>query len=932
MLTTPTLGNICQLCDERIQIFHRLDDGGHESSSDVEIEVVENTNKTLPMQLVDSLAKGNFAQRAQRPETPVIVDDDDMLFNMFMQKFDQKNQLQRQQMETSLPQNPLNPVDGQYVHQFHAPYTPPQSTAGGSEGDETKVIEVLTSHESTPGPRTTTTTPQTLAAPSSHGISNSNMVDSQGHRIVAIIELDDNDENEQKNHESERNHSGLLTPATSSSNELSFTESIDHRSGLLSPNKSGFIQSPTKVENSQQIAAGADDDDEEIVFRKVDGVQEKSTTNKKRKRKSYDEKELRLVASLSLVSSDSEVEDDRPLKAKKHVENHQNEASGPASTQNVLNLVVNNATVSCKVCKLKLPDSESLSVHELVHQGVKCILCQVGFQQVKRLIYHMRRKHREYNGDALFEKPRSGQDSCMTIRLRYMQRTTFYECQLCGRIDEVFREHKEHIIEKHANESKTLKDPIMKQLKCPVCKEKCGAQYLSLCRHLISTHDYQQYKSHLRELVHVSAFGWNAARQQEVAKTAKIFQFIKRKTFFFECKICRKVVAGYLHHLRHVNKHQNAANEKTNIKSTTSTSNSNEIPPDRTFPNEGAVDPVGISKKLQKLDNKSKKNSKLNNKSMQIDKVKVKENAKKLLKSKADEEEKSKLKTKQTKFEKSKKNTIAAKSSETEVEIKDTKKKIQIKLNIKPKEKLIKKLPNVEKSTKGKTKKDIKSKNIKDEKVKGKTKQKHNNELKPQVKKVKVKPPIRQVDLPKFKCKYCLKKIKGFRLYNLHLLQQHKENEYTKCNTCNKIFTNTPTNKLNEHIKQCTHLLPASFKVKRKYCGKSTHSEDISEPCVKKVPEHNESFVDKQLEDSNRWLKDLLQLRKASELESVSVSNSTNTALCIPYKQTNLQCCYCLHLFANDQNLKEHTKLQHSQQKQQPQILIRYKPLKTIIN
>lgn len=91
LLTTPTLGNICQVCDERIQIFHRLDDGGHDSCSDVEIEVVENTNEALPMRLVDTIPDGDFVQRTQRPETPVIVDDDDMLFNIFMQKFDRSN-------------------------------------------------------------------------------------------------------------------------------------------------------------------------------------------------------------------------------------------------------------------------------------------------------------------------------------------------------------------------------------------------------------------------------------------------------------------------------------------------------------------------------------------------------------------------------------------------------------------------------------------------------------------------------------------------------------------------------------------------------------------------------------------------------------------------------------------------------------------------
>ncbi|GBP14907.1 Zinc finger protein 423 [Eumeta japonica] len=209
------------------------------------------------------------------------------------------------------------------------------------------------------------------------------------------------------------------------------------------------------------------DDDEEIVFQKVeDNQMENNTALKKRKRKIYDEKKLRLVACLNLVSSESESEDTEQMK-------NSISTSGTAALSPVV-----TKKYACKECETNFPDSQSLSVHERIHEGVKCVLCKIGFPQVKRLIHHMRRKHREYNGDALSEKPRSGQDSCMTIRLRYMQQTTFYECQLCGRIDDVFREHKEHILEKHPNESKSLKDPIIKQLKCPVCKIKCGAQYL----------------------------------------------------------------------------------------------------------------------------------------------------------------------------------------------------------------------------------------------------------------------------------------------------------------------------------------------------------------------------------------------------------------------------------------------------------------------
>ncbi|XP_046802643.1 uncharacterized protein LOC111674887 [Lucilia cuprina] len=916
LLTTPTLGNICHVCDERIQIFHRLDDGGHDSCSDVEIEVVENTNKALPMQFVDAIPNGGFVQSAQRPETPVIVDDDDMLFNIFMQKFDQKTQIQRHQMAEQ------QQADGPFVNQFHAPYTPPQSTAGGSEGDESKVIEVLTSRENTPAPTT-----QALPPPPH---TNCNLIDSQGHRIVAIIELDDVDENDSKNND--EIHSGLLTPAASSSNELSFTESIGHRSGTLSPNKYANFKSPSNNERRQ--SAAAEEDDDEIVFRKVDIEQDKSPDIKKRKRKSYDEKELRLVASLSLVSSDSEAEDS-PIKVQ--IKN----SSNPPTVAETSSFVSQDPLI-CKVCKIKFPDSESLSIHERIHQGVKCTLCQVGFQQVKRLIHHMRRKHREYNGDTLSEKPRSGQDSCMTIRLRYMQRTTFYECQLCGRIDEVFREHKEHIIEKHANESKTLKDPIMKQLKCPLCKAKCGAQYLSLCRHLISSHEYQQYKSHLRELVHVSAFGWNAARQQEVAKTAKIFQFTRRKTFFFECKICRKVVAGYLHHLRHVNKHQAPSNEQTKVRGVTP----NEIPSplSTTLATKNSFDlgktqnkdKLSVSKHQQKkVDNKSKKlssKSKQNKKSMQIEKVN--EKTKKIQKSNECTVQKPKLKISQKKplkMDKSKKTALTTNIKETGT-VNESKKKIQLKIKLKPKDKETKEIPSGEKFNKRRLKNESSKIKTKDnDKLRGKSKVKakaKDADQKPQVKKVKVKPPIRQIDLQKFKCSYCLKKFKGFRLYNLHLLQQHKENEYTECNTCNKLYTNSSLT--TEHIKQCPQTFPA-YKRKRKFSDKSSLSgnfiDNSSQLYANTVPKKcDENFSN--LKDNYLWLKDLINIKKSSRISDskLTYNESTDTALYIT-KQSNIQCCYCLHLLPNGKALEEHIKQQHSQKSD---ILIKYKPFKSV--
>ena len=857
MLTTPTLGNICQECDERIHIFHRLDDIDHDSFSDIEIDVINNTNKLpLPSQQNYSSSKDDFHQRQQRPETPVIVDDNDMLYDIFMKKIDQQRQFRSQLLTDATT---TDQQTQQFVSQFHSTYTPPQSSAGSSEGDESKVIEILTSRESTPAAAIPILPPQ----------KQSGLVDQHGHRIVAIIELDDGEENECKTNETGDKNCGVLIPLTNCSKDLP------------------FIQNHNQNQKSENCHPSLEDD-EEIVFRKVDSEKDNSSVPKKRKRKSYDDKQLRLVASLSLVSSDSETEECNVRQ--------ENEKS---LIDRTTTKVVSNF-ISCGFCKLKFPDSESLSVHERIHQGVKCILCEVGFTQIKRLIHHMRCKHREYNGDVLSEKPRTGQDSCMTIRLRYMQRTTFYECQLCGRIDEIFKDHKDHIIDKHANESKSLKDPMMKQLKCPVCKAKCGAQYLSLCRHLITSHEYQDYKNHLRELVHVSAFGWNVVRQQEVAKTAKIFQFIKRKTFFFECKICHKVVAGYLHHLRHVNRHQ--ANGKPII---TKQFLQNDLKETVMNAKRTAKQPIHTSDTINKSNVKSKS----------------KQKSKELLKIEEDSAKNYKkiLKTKKT--EKLKTNPIKRKPGEIETKLVESKTKIQIRIKPKPKDTL-KSNQSVVKLTKVRPKKESGSSKNKDNdkrKPKGKGK---DNVQKPQFVKVKVKPPIRQIDLQKFKCNYCSKKFKGFRVFNLHLLQQHKDNEYCRCLKCNKAFKNAST--LEEHNKQCQHIFPLS-KRKSKISTTSFMLEKYSET-FKEVPRTYNITCNTEY-NNYQWLQDLLNINTSSK-----ASDSNSTALCSNnnYNRTlitNFQCCYCLHLFADKNSLNKHTKQQHSQKED---IFIKYKPFKII--
>lgn len=845
MLTTPTLGNICRICDERIQIFHRLDDNDHDNCSDIEIDVISNTNNIpLPSQQNYSTSKDDFHQRQQRPETPVIVDDNDMLYDIFMKKIDQQRQFRSQVQPDATV---IDEQSQQFVNHFHSTYTPPQSSAGGSEGDESKVIEILTSRESTPA-----ATMEILSSQPQSGL-----VDQQGHRIVAIIELDDGEENECK-----------------------ISETNDKNCGTNCLNDTHFVEKPNCLSDQNVKSINChqtSEDDEEIVFRKVESEKDNSSGAKKRKRKSYDDKQLRLVASLSLVSSDSETEE-CPLKQK-----IEQSLSGKPVTN----------FVSCGFCKLKFPDFESLSVHERIHQGVKCILCQVGFTQIKRLIHHMRRKHREYNGDVLLEKPRSGQDSCMTIRLRYMQRTTFYECQLCGRIDEIFKEHKNHIIDKHANESKSLKDPIMKQLKCPVCKAKCGAQYLSLCRHLIISHKYQDYKSHLRELGHVNAFGWNYTRQQEVAKTAKIFQFIKRKTFFFECKICHKVVAGYLHHLRHVNKHQadvQSIRPNPFLQKNLKKSETNE-----------KIDPIK-SNKINKRNIKSRENQKLEDIPGS--------SGKKLPKI---------LKTK--KAEKLKMNLIKTKPEKMEAKLIENKAKHEIKVKPKPKD-VIKSKQSVAKLAKVRPKRESDSgqnKNNGKRNVKNKGK---DNTKKPQIIKVKVKPLIRQIDLQKFKCCYCSKKFKGFRIFNLHLIQQHKDSEYTKCSKCNKAFKNTST--LDEHIKQNCQNIFALSKRKPKICRTSLTKENCSET-LKKVPDTYKIAYNTKY-NNYQWLQDLLKINKSLS------SDSNTTALCSNSNYTktivtSFQCSYCLHLFADENSLSKHIKQQHSHKED---IFIKYTPLKTV--
>ncbi|KAL9886358.1 uncharacterized protein ACN427_012337 [Glossina fuscipes fuscipes] len=768
--TTPLLGNICLDCDERLKIFHRLDDNVQDINEDIEIDVVNSNNHSIT---------GISITSRPRADSPVIVDDDDMLYSLFMQKMEQQKHLQQQQQQVV------------------------QERSKGAQCEETNIINGCR-------PTDVDSTSELITALPAPIPASQVMVDKHGHRIVAIIDLEDGEDS-------------LPSPA----------KALTHQQQI--PLKESLIFQPNL---NLGHTAETDDGDNEIVFRKVGP--ESRTMTKEKNRSSYDGKQLRLVASLSLLSSDSEAESDNKMKTEKAQEMvKQVSPVAPAV----------KPAFECTDCQATLADRKASTNHPPIHVIVKCPQCKLGFPKAQSLVHHMRYKHREYNGHVLMERPRAPQDSAMTIRLRYMQQSTFYECQLCGHINEVYKEHKEHILEKHAMESRCLKDPIMKQLKCPVCKVKCGAQYLSLCRHLLAAHQPNQYRTHLRELFQVSAFGWNASRQKEVAQTARIYQFTKRKTFFFECKLCRKVVVGYLHHLRHLGQHR--------------------------------------SNSPRRKDEKPKGNKKLQSSNKAL------------------------IESKET----------LSKRKRRLNEISETKK-----MTIIDEQKILK--------------------TCKKTKLKRKEKEKQLNEHLKQLKIVKVRPPLKQVYLQIYTCGYCRQKFKGFRLYNLHLLQHHVHDEFHKCETCQKFFRTVKI--LENHSLQC--LNNTQQKQKRKHiqvpCAKV--DENCNNGCKRmknavtvstkhkqqrklrqhqqqhQVPKNNETY--RQVEyNANLWLYDLLKL---SERRTLNINNDDkNRTTALKYRSyPAVQCSYCLHLFANSQDFKQHVKFVHSHQRQD--VRIKYQPIR----
>ncbi|XP_037936411.1 zinc finger protein 572-like [Teleopsis dalmanni] len=216
-------------------------------------------------------------------------------------------------------------------------------------------------------------------------------------------------------------------------------------------------------------------------------------------------------------------------------------------------------TPKCDTCEKIVPDLKSLRIHNSTPCSFKCPECEKNYTSSINLVQHMRRKHRLYDGEMLVEKSRGPRDSAMTIRLLYDRKTMYYECQLCGRIETVFQEHLSHILREHPSESKSLKDPMMRQIKCPICKERTNKNYLSLCKHILKQHTSDEYQAHLKLVKN------SARREANAYNSANVYQFVNFKNkYFFECKTCKTISGGYLNHKLHMNCHK----EKTQTKTT----------------------------------------------------------------------------------------------------------------------------------------------------------------------------------------------------------------------------------------------------------------------------------------------------------------------------------------------------------------------------
>ncbi|XP_053950469.1 uncharacterized protein LOC128858323 [Anastrepha ludens] len=521
LCTTPTLGNICHDCEERLHNFHRLDD--HEDNE------------------------------------RIIVDDDELLYNLFFERVEQQRLMKRLKAVGG------GAGGGEWCTTNLRQQTLVAATAGATVNGVDEVIEVLTSRENTPSPALpVASSPLAAIRPAT------NMGTNKFHKenIVTTTARDDK--------------TSLTITATDNTTSITSTATKKTVASSATENSSSYkVVAVINLDDDEEMPTGAtstvlkpqeslDTDEEEIVFRKVEPEDLKKSNNKKRSKKNsrkgkYQHRQINLIASLSLVSSDddSDVEVTDPECSPEKT----NAPPKPIGDQQVSTTQISPAPTNTDDSvnqPTKIALVENVQHQGCLNAGVKCPVCQTEFTASQRLIHHMRRKHRSYDGEVLSERPRCAQDSAMTIRLRYMQRYTYYECQLCGCIDAIFKAHKEHVMEQHAAESKSLKDPMMQSLKCPACKEKCGTQHALLLRHMLQSQKAAECRAHFRQVTHIRNLFSNCGsiKEKELHRTARIYQISKRKQYFFECLQCHKIITGYFNHLKHQKTHNKIINNK----------------------------------------------------------------------------------------------------------------------------------------------------------------------------------------------------------------------------------------------------------------------------------------------------------------------------------------------------------------------------------
>ncbi|XP_028895813.2 uncharacterized protein LOC105211857 [Zeugodacus cucurbitae] len=512
LYTTPTLGNICHDCEERLHNFHRLN---------------ENEDN----------------------EERIIVDDDELLYNLFFEKVEQHRLMKRLMVVGA------GGGGGEWNTTSLRQQTLVAATAGVAVNIGDEVIEVLTSRENTPSPALPISSTPAGAV---HPAGKKRTIVSPKKEITATITRNEKDS---VNITATENTTSTRNTATTKSITSNLTDKCTPYKVLavidldddedLQADKVPVLPTPEKT---------PDTDEEEIVFRKVELANDKDTRkderrgNQKSRKGKYQHGQMNLIASLSLVSSDSESDvqvTDSEISPIKRNDTTITDNNNTTQFSPPLGCINNIKAVSPPILL------ENMQRQECFEAAVKCPVCQTEFTDSQRLIHHMRRKHRSYNGQVLSERPRCAQDSAMTIRLRYMQRYMYYECQLCGCIDAVFKIHKEHVMQKHAEESKSLKDPMMQTLKCPVCKEKCGSQHTELLRHMLHAHKATECREHFRQITKFRNLFPNcgAKKEKELKHTARIYQITSRKQYFFECIECLKIVTGYFNYVKHQNTH-----------------------------------------------------------------------------------------------------------------------------------------------------------------------------------------------------------------------------------------------------------------------------------------------------------------------------------------------------------------------------------------